>query len=63
MEKNVAQMIILDNPKRADKLFPYGNREWGKTTMWLYEVGVGGGYEQHSQNTWVEVEVPDNLED
>ncbi|TSC96455.1 MAG: hypothetical protein Athens071426_488 [Parcubacteria group bacterium Athens0714_26] len=50
--------------KEARKFFPYGHgffdnqRGWVKTTDWLYKIGVGGGYEIHTEGTWVKIRRP-----
>ena len=41
------------------KEFPgYRSKRWEKTTLWLYRVAVGGGYERFASGTWVKVGRP-----
>lgn len=41
------------------KEFPgWESDQWEKTTLWLYPVAVGGGYEQFASGTWVRATTP-----
>ena len=45
--------------KGTGKEFPgYRSKRWKKTTLWLYRVAVGGGYEYFASGTWVKVGTP-----
>lgn len=60
-EENRSEMIHIEaqTAEEAVKRFwPPPTKGWEKTTLWLYAVSVGGGYEIFPGGTWVKIGRP-----
>lgn len=54
--KKKPEIIEVFSREESEKLFPYGRDDlWKRSSRWLFNVSVGGGYQIIPKNVWIKI--------